>query len=88
MAKLANGMWMSSTFDFVCVFASTSNIAVYSSLRLSGWRSVNALASHRCVPGSIPGVGMWDGHGHQVRQVGFLPHEDHPNAYIGANEHD
>ena len=26
--------------------------------RLSGWRSVNALASHRCDPGSIPGVGM------------------------------
>ena len=38
---------------------------------------------------------MWDGHvvtksdrwfssGHS----GFLPHEDHPNANIGANEHD
>ena len=25
---------------------------------LSGWRSVNALASHRCDPCSIPGVGM------------------------------
>ena len=62
---------------------------------LSAWRSVNALASHRCDPGSIPGVGMWDGHvvtksdrwvspGHSD----FLPHEDHPNANIGANEHD
>ena len=58
-------------------------------------RSVNALASHRCDPGSIPGVGMWDGHlvtksdswvssGHS----GFLSHEDHPNANIGANEHE
>jgi len=33
--------------------------------------------------------------GHQVRQVGFLralrfppTHQDHPNANIGANEHD
>ena len=26
--------------------------------RLSGWRSGNALASHHCDPGSIPGVGM------------------------------
>ena len=57
--------------------------------------SVNALAPHRCDPGSIPGVGMWDGHvvtksnrwvssGYSI----FLPHEDHPNANIGANEHD
>ena len=62
---------------------------------LSGWRSVNALASHHCDPGSIPGIGMCDGHvvtksdrwvsfGHS----GFLPHEDHPNANIGVNEHD
>ena len=62
---------------------------------LSGWRSVNALASHRCNPGSKPGVSMWDGHvvtksdrwvssGHS----GFLPHEHHPNANIGASEHD
>ena len=29
---------------------------------LSGWRSGNALASHRCNPGSIPSIGMWDGH--------------------------
>ena len=63
--------------------------------QLSGWPSVNALAYHRCDPGSIPDVGMWDGHvvtksdrwvssGHS----GFLPHEDHPNANIDANEHD
>ena len=32
------------------------------SVWLSGWRSVSALASHRCYPGSIPGVCMWDGH--------------------------
>ena len=64
------------------------------SIRPSGWRSGNALAFHRCDPGSIPGVGMWDGHvvtksdrwvssGHS----GFLPHEYHPNANISANEH-
>ena len=68
---------------------------MYKYVRLSGWRSVNSLASHGCDPGSIPGVGMWDGHvvtksdskvspGHS----GFLPHEDHPNANIGANKHD
>ena len=62
---------------------------------LSGWHSVNTLASHRCDKGSIPGVGMWDGHvvtksdrlvssGH----VGSLQHDGHLNAYIGANEHD
>ena len=40
-------------------------------------------------------VGMWDGHvvTKSDRWVssgyfGFLPHEDHPNANIGANEHD
>ena len=50
---------------------------------------------HRCDPGSIPGIGMWDGHvvtksGRWVssRYSGFLPHEDHQNANIGANEHD
>ena len=55
---------------------------------LSGWRSVNALASHRCDPGSIPGVGMWDGHvvTKSDRYVfsGFLQHKDHRNANIGA----
>ena len=58
---------------------------------LSGYCSVKALASHRFDPGSIPGVGILDGHvvtksdrwisfGHS----GFLPHEDHPIANIGA----
>ena len=49
----------------------------YIRLRLSDWRSVNALASPRCDTGLIPGVGIRDGH--QVRQVDFLrilPHED------------
>ena len=61
--------------------------------RLSGCG--NALDSHRCDPGWIHGVGMSDSHvvtksdrwvssGHS----GFLPHEDHRNAIIGANEHD
>ena len=41
------------------------------------------------------GVGMWDGHvvtksdrWVSSRHSGFLPHEDHPNANIGDNEHD
>ena len=62
---------------------------------LSGWCSVNALASHHCYPGSIPGVAMLDGHvatksGRWVSSghSGFLPHEEHPNTNIGANEHD
>ena len=64
-------------------------------LCLSDWRSGNTLASHRCDPCSIPGVGMWDGRvvTKSDRWVssgysGFLPHEDHPNANIGSNEHD
>ena len=62
---------------------------------LSGWRSLNALASHHCDPGSIPDVGMWDVYvvTKSDRSVssgysGFLPHEDHPNANISVNEHD
>ena len=64
-------------------------------LSLAVWCSVNALASHRCDPGSIPNVGMWDGDlvTKSDRWVssgysGFHLHEDHPNANIGANEHD
>ena len=59
---------------------------------LSGWRKGNALAYHRCDPGSIPGIGMWDGH--VVRRVGYLrvlrfpPTRRPPNANIRANEHD
>ena len=56
---------------------------------------VNALASQRCDPGSIPAIGKWDGHvvtksdgWVSSEYSGFLPHEDSPNANIGANEHD
>ena len=45
--------------------------------------------------GSIPGVGMWDGHvvtksdrWFSSGYSSFFPHEDHINANIGANEHD
>ena len=53
---------------------------------LSGWRSGITLGSHRCDPGSILGIGWWDGHvvTKSDRWVssgysGFLPHEDHQN---------
>ena len=46
---------------------------IISYIRLSGWRSVNALASHRCDLGSIPGVGMWDGHWSPSQASGFPP---------------
>ena len=63
--------------------------------KLSDWSSVNAHASYHCDQGSIPGIAMWDGHvvtksdrWVSSGQSGFPPHEDHPNAIIGANEHD
>ena len=76
---------------YVCVFFNEVDIYCLSYLVSkwlincrSGWRSVNTLASHRCDPDSIPGVGMWDGHVviKSDRWVspgysGLLPHEDH-----------
>ena len=57
----------SSCVDTVSFVKSEINIVHFCYyLHLSG----NALASHRCDPGSIPGV-RWS-IGHQVRQVGFL----------------
>ena len=40
--------------------------------QLSGWRSVKALASNRCDPGSIQQPHVRWSCGHQVRQVGFF----------------
>ena len=52
----------------------------------------NALASHRCDLGSIHGVGMLDGHvvtkSDRWVSAGHLRHEDHVNAYMGANNND
>ena len=40
---------------------------------MSDWHSVNVLASNRCEPGSIPNVGMWDGHWSPSQAGGFTP---------------
>ena len=89
MVKHINAVTRSPT---IMLFQITS-ITVSISNSLPGWRSVNALASHRCDLGSIPSVrdghvvtksDRWVSSGYS----GFLPHKDHPNSIIGANEHD
>ena len=54
--------WLSTKKSFI--YMSTSSYTLHNCIAC-----VDALASHRCDPGSIPGVVMWDG---QVRRVGFL----------------
>jgi len=67
----------------------------FAKTRLSDWHRGNALTSHHCDPSLISGISMLDGHVVTTSDrrfsslfSGLLPHRNHTNANIGANEHD
>lgn len=67
--------WLKLCTGFVCYIHSyLANMLLYTVMILTSSGSVRTtLAFHLCIPGSILGVSMWDGHGHQIRTGWFSP---------------